>query len=186
MSTASSLDNLWNSARSTPHAFDSTQTVGLHHGARRYLEHAIAVGTPLSSAVCLRKHGEIKLKGWYPFSAEEVICWERGMIWQAVVRMHGLPIRGRDCFIDGQGTMRWKLFRIVAFINACGPDISRSAPGRYNIEFIWLPSVLYGCLPCSVTTRCRGRHRTNPTLTPGSRPTARPPKSTTPSMKPAG
>jgi len=40
--------------------------------------------------------------------------------------------------------MRWKLFGIVPVVNASGPDISRSAAGRVNIESIWLPSVLCG------------------------------------------
>ena len=75
-------------------------------------------------------HGEIKLKRWLAFSAEEVICWDRGFIWQASVRMGALTIRGSDRFIDGQGAMNWKLFGLVPFITASGPDISRSAAGR--------------------------------------------------------
>jgi hypothetical protein len=33
-------------------------------------------------------HGEIKLGRWWPFRAEEVIRWDRGMVWHAVVRMY--------------------------------------------------------------------------------------------------
>src|SRR5438067_13595976 len=58
--------------------------------------------------------------------------------------MRGMSIRGGDSFVDGQGAIRWKLFGIVPFINASGPDITRSAAGRVNIESIWLPSVLCG------------------------------------------
>jgi hypothetical protein len=68
----------------------------LPQGAECYLKHAIAVGTPLASAVRLRMHGQIKLKRWYPFFAEQVICWNRGFIWAAVVRMRGMQIRGSD------------------------------------------------------------------------------------------
>jgi Family of unknown function (DUF6920) len=139
-----SLDDLWNSASRPQHAFDAALTAGLPQGARRYLQRAIASGTPLSSAVRLRMHGEIKLKAWYRFSAQEVICWGRGLIWQAAARMYGLPIRGGDCFVDGHGAMRWKLCGIVSIVNAAGPDIDRSAAGRVNIESIWLPSVLCG------------------------------------------
>lgn len=87
-------------------------------------------------------HGEIKLKGWHPFSAEQVIYWGRGMIWQASVRVHGLIMRGSDRFLDRSGAMQWKLFGILPFINATGPDITRSAAGRVNIESLWLPSAL--------------------------------------------
>jgi len=38
--------------------------------------------------------------------------------------------------------MRWKLLGVVPLVNASGPDITRSAAGRVNLESIWLPSVL--------------------------------------------
>jgi hypothetical protein len=41
--------------------------------ARLYLEHAIAPGTPLASAVGLRMRGEIKRRRWLPLTAEQVI-----------------------------------------------------------------------------------------------------------------
>jgi hypothetical protein len=137
-----SLDDLWNSARRTRRVFDSALTVGLPDAARRYFEHAIAVGTPLASAVRLHMHGTIKLKGWHPFSAEQVIHGDRGMIWHAAIRIHGIPVRGSDRFVDGQGMMRWKLAGIIPIVNAFGAEISRSAAGRVNIESVWLPSVL--------------------------------------------
>jgi len=136
------LDDLWNSAPASTHVFHYAQVPNLPEGAQRHLTHAIAVGMPLASAVRLRMHGEIKLKGWYSFSAEEVLCWGRGMIWRAAVRMHGLPIRGSDSLVYPHGAMRWKLFGIVPIVHASGPDIIRSAAGRVNIESIWLPSVL--------------------------------------------
>ena len=137
-----SLDELWNSAPPGEGAFDPTRLASLPEPVRRYLAQAIASGTPLASAVRLRMHGQIKLKRWYPFSAEEVICWNRGFIWQASVRMGALPIRGSDRFVDGRGEMRWKLFGLVPFIRASGVDITRSAAGRVNMECAWLPSVL--------------------------------------------
>jgi hypothetical protein len=66
------------------------------------------------------------------------------MIWRASVWMHGLPVRGSDRILDGQGAMRWKLFGIFPVLNASGPDITRSAAGRLGIESIWLPSALCG------------------------------------------
>ncbi|WP_456473527.1 DUF6920 family protein, partial [Desulfolithobacter sp.] len=139
-----SLDDLWSSAQSGTRVFDPAQVSGLPEGVRLYLGHAIAAGTPLASAVRLLMHGEIKLKGWHSFTAEQVIVWQRGMIWQAMVRMFGVPVRGGDFFLDGQGAMRWKFFGILPVVNVAGPNISRSAAGRVNIESIWLPSVLCG------------------------------------------
>jgi hypothetical protein len=59
-----SLDDLWSSAQPGARVFDPAKVSGLPEGVRLYLEHAIAAGTPLASAVRLRMHGEIKLKGW--------------------------------------------------------------------------------------------------------------------------
>lgn len=138
-----SLEDLWNFP--PPRAlgtFDIGRVRDVPNAVRRYLGHAITAGTPLASAVRLQMHGEIKLKAWYPFSAEQVIRWDRGMIWNATVRIHGVPLCGGDRFLDGQGAMRWKLLGIVPIVNASGPDITRSTAGRVNIESIWLPSVL--------------------------------------------
>jgi len=65
-----SIDGLWKSVSSGEGAFRSGQLSGLAEAARRYLEHAIAPGALLASAVRLRMHGEIKLRRWLPFTAE--------------------------------------------------------------------------------------------------------------------
>lgn len=121
-----SLADLWNRSPRNVSAFNYARVSTVPEGARLYLTHAIAAGTALASAVRLRMP-EIKLKNWCRFSADEVISWGHGMVWRAVMRMHGLPIRGSDSLVNGQGTMRWKLFGIVPIVNTCGPDITRSA-----------------------------------------------------------
>ncbi len=137
-----SLDELWDSALPSGRNFDAGRVAALPLTARSYLQHALAPLTPLASAVRLHMHGEIKLKKWFPFSAEEVINWNRGMAWRASVCVYGVPITGGDSFVDNQGAMEWKLLGIVPVVNASGSDITRSAGGRINIESIWLPSVL--------------------------------------------
>ena len=89
-------------------------------------------------------HGEIKLGRWFPFVAEQVIRRDRGMLWQATARVHGIPIQGFDALLDGRGETRWKLLGILPIVAGVGPDISRSAAGRMQAESIWLPSVLCG------------------------------------------
>lgn len=136
-----SLDALWESARSSGRSFQEAQVAALPEGARRYLLHAIAQGTELASAVRLRMHGEIKLRRWLPFTAQQVIDLHRGMIWSATVRMRGMAIRGSDRLVDGAGAMKWKLFGIIPIMKASGPEITRSAIGRVQAESVWLPSV---------------------------------------------
>jgi hypothetical protein len=142
MTRAPSLDELWESTPPGERVFTPGQLVGLPDPARCYLEHAIGSGTRLASAVRLHMHGEIKLKRWFPFVAEQVIRCDGGMMWHATVRMYGMPIRGFDRLVDGQAEMRWKLFGIIPIVSVAGPNITRSATGRVAAESVWLPSRL--------------------------------------------
>lgn len=137
-----SLERLWESAAPSAERFDPATLAGLPGSARRYLTHSIAPGTPLAGAVRLQMNGEIKLRDWLPFTAEEVIDLSRGMIWKARVRMKGLPIVGSDRMIDGQGSMRWKLLGLFPVMTASGPEITRSTAGRVAAESLWIPSAL--------------------------------------------
>lgn len=137
------FDELWgDGAHPGTAPFELARIAELPEPVRRYLTHAIAPGSLVASAVRLRMHGEIKQKGsWYPFEADQVIRWGRGFVWRARARMKGLPVIGSDRWIDGEGAMRWKLFGLLPIVTADGPDISRAALGRVQIESVWLPTV---------------------------------------------
>src|SRR5438045_1896644 len=96
-----SLEDLWMGAPSRERVFEPARMSQFPEATRKYLEHAIAPGTRFASTVRLQMHSEIKLKGWSSFSADQVIRWDRGMVWRAVVRMYSLSIRGGDTFLDG-------------------------------------------------------------------------------------
>jgi hypothetical protein len=138
-----SLDELWESAPVSTEIFQPESITHLPETARRYLEHAIAPGAKLASAVRFWMHGEIKLEHkWHHFTAEEVVCWDRGMIWQAKTWINGLPISGADRVVDGIGHSQWKTFGLVSVVNETGVDVTRSAIGRMQSESVCLPSVL--------------------------------------------
>lgn len=142
MSKQPSLDELWVSAPASGPDFDPASLTTLPEPACRYLAHAIAPGTPLASAVRLRMHGEFRLKGWCPFTAEQVLRWDGEMLWRATMMMHGLPIKGFDSLLEGKGEMQWRLFGLFPVATAEGPEITRSAVGRVEGETLWLPSLL--------------------------------------------
>lgn len=141
MKTRSAFDRLWACAAAGKPAVSEASPAGLPEPARRYLGHAVAPGARLATAVRLRMHGEIKIGRWRPFTADEVICWPRGMIWRARVRMMGLPVTGFDRLVDGEAAQRWRFLGIVPVAAAAGPDIARSAAGRLAAEAVWLPTV---------------------------------------------
>ena len=139
------LDRLWNTPARNDDHFNPAQISTLPSSARLYLEHAIALDSPKASAVWLTMHGTIRLKNsWYPFDAEQVISWHHGFSWHAKSRIKGLPVIGYDRCISGKGTMRWQILGIIPVITASGPDISRSAIERMQIEAVWIPTVLLG------------------------------------------
>lgn len=142
MADAIDLDAFWESAPTAQGTFRPDLLSDMPEPARRYLTHALAPGTPLAQSVRLSMHGTIKLGTWRSFEAEQVIRWDRGMIWQATVRMMGMPVYGSDRLVDGVGTQRWKLLGLIPVMTASGSDIARSTAGRMAAETVWLPSVL--------------------------------------------
>lgn len=137
------LESLWRSAPPASERFDRARIGHLPPAARRYLEHTLAPGTPLARAARLEMHGNIRLDGaWCPFTATQVLRWDRGFVWHAHTRIRGLPVSGADREVDGEGEMKWKLLGIVPVMSAKGPEITRSAAGRLHAEAIWLPGAL--------------------------------------------
>jgi len=136
------LESLWEDAAAGP-PFCAADLPPLPPAARRYFQHAIAEGTPLASAVRLTMRGEIRLEtSWERFEAVQVIRAHRGFVWRARVRMRGLPVSGSDRFVDGEGAMRWKVLGLIPVVREEGPEVTRSAAGRAQIEGVWLPSAL--------------------------------------------
>lgn len=139
------LCELWETAPVASARFDPEQIGDLPVAARRYLLHALAPGARLSAAARLRMHGTIRLgDAWHRFEAEQVLRWDRGFVWRASVRQGVTPIVGSDRWLDGEGSMRWKLLGVVPVLKADGPDVTRSAAGRLHIESMWTPAVFLG------------------------------------------
>jgi hypothetical protein len=134
------LDDLWDSP-APEEAAARENGAPLPEAARRYLAHAIDPGRS-ADAARLSMRGEIKLKRWLPFRAEEVLHARRGMIWKAAVRRGISTIRGYDRLVDGRGSMQWNLLGLIPVARASGFDITRSAAGRFAAELVWLPSAL--------------------------------------------
>ncbi len=104
MSKQISLEELWNSTSQAEGEFDPEGLSNLPEPVKRYLNHAIAPDAPLAKAVRLKMHGEIKVRTWTPFQAEQVIHAERGLIWRAESRINGLSVWGADRLVDGDMT----------------------------------------------------------------------------------
>ncbi|HEV7211397.1 MAG TPA: DUF6544 family protein [Blastococcus sp.] len=118
-------------------AFRATADVGgLPEPVRRWLQHAIADGTPAVRGAELTMHGEIRLGRWAPFTAVQRLSVADGFVWAATARPLGLPVLGFDRWTRGTGEMRWRLLDTVPVMSAAGEDVTRSAAGRLAGELL--------------------------------------------------
>lgn len=143
------LADLWRRLREAPGGgvFDPESLADLPGPARRYLEHAIAPGTPLAGSVELEMEGRIGLSPGAektPFQARQVLAAPEGMIWEAEVGEGWKKVKGSDSYGDGMGEMLWFLWNLVPVVRGSGEDVTRSAAGRVALEAaLLLPSALH-------------------------------------------
>ncbi|MBX6356308.1 MAG: hypothetical protein IRZ05_10710 [Micromonosporaceae bacterium] len=120
--------------------FDPAMVAHLPEPARRWLNHAIAPGTPLRRSAELEMHGEVRLGSWRRFEARQVLAPPEGFVWAVTTHLAGLPMHGYDRYTRGTGQMCHKLFGVVPVVSATGPDLTRSAAGRLASEIVFVPA----------------------------------------------
>lgn len=131
---------------STPPAggvFDPADLDGLPAPARRFLRHALRPGVALASTVVLEMTGEIHLNRWLPFRARQVLTAGTGLVWAPRVGRLPLLVTGADTYVDGRGSLDFRLWGLIPVARESGPDIDRSTAGRLAAEtVVWLPQAL--------------------------------------------
>lgn len=115
--------------------------------ARRYLQHAIAPGTPLARIVRLQMEGSMRPRPGGPrvaLTADEVLAPHVGFTWTARARMFGLPVRVRDDYFDNRGGVGVTALGVIPVARETGADVTRSSRGRLVAEAVWCPTALVG------------------------------------------
>ncbi len=141
--------------------FTAALVAHLPEPARRWLRHAIPVGTPLWGSVELEMRGRIRLGSWRSFTASEVINPPNSFTWGARTRLFGLPVRGYDRYQHGSGETRWRLAGALPVMSGSGVDITRSAAGRLATEAVLVPTAFTQASwhPADEPDRVTGRWR---------------------------
>ncbi|WSY15506.1 hypothetical protein OG928_29265 [Embleya sp. NBC_00896] len=87
-------------------------------------------------------HGRIRVRRWWcPFEARQTLTPPTAFRWDARVRgPGGVRIVGFDRLDPEGGRMVWRLFGVLPFIGATGPDVTRSAAGRLAGEAVLMPA----------------------------------------------
>ena len=113
----------------------------------RYFRFALRENAPLIRAARVAHAGDFNLDGrWIPFTSEQYFTARPpGFVWDARMRMNGLlPVRVRDGYFGGQGSMTAKILGLFPVANAGGADerLAQGALMRFLAEAVWLPTAL--------------------------------------------
>lgn len=128
-----------------PPTFSGVHLDGLPEPARRYLRHAIALGTPLAPACRLWMSGTMSPTpdaDQIELTAVETLAPRRGVVWTAHARMKGLLVRVRDHYFEGSGGVGVVALGVVPVPVGGGPDVTRSSRGRLVGEGVWCLTAL--------------------------------------------
>jgi hypothetical protein len=131
-------------SKPTQQRFTKDMIADLPAPVQRYFLHAIALGTPLATAVKLDMSGKFRLaqdKPWLPMQAQETLT-RKGFIWKANIGSGLSQFQGADYYVNRSGRMQFSILGLVPVVNVQSPDTARSAIGRMVAELMWLPSAL--------------------------------------------
>lgn len=111
---------------------------------RRWLQRSGAARRVRPRVVRLRQSGEMQLQpdqGFRSVTARQVFrVDEPAFLWTARLAMFGLPIVGRDTYVDGHGRMRFEAGGLVPIVDESDEKIDQGAMLRYLGETVWFPA----------------------------------------------
>lgn len=125
-------------------AFSDAELEAVPEPARRWLAHAIAVGTPLRTAATLDLEGRMKLApndAWSPVQARHVITAARGYVWRATIEAEAASLDGAERWQDGVGEIR---FWVRGFVpsHQSGEELDRGLADRLALDTVFTPAAL--------------------------------------------
>ena len=128
-------------------AFDVAQLAGLPVPVARYLAFALSPGQRIIAHAHLRSRGTFAAKpnAWAPFTAEQDVHTQPPeFVWHARIAMLPLiPVRVRDRYVGGEGSMRAAVAGLVPIVNQHGtPEMAAASLQRFLAEAVWYPTAL--------------------------------------------
>lgn len=144
MTVPASARPSWDSLASPDHQplelFEPTTLDALPEPAARWLGRALPDRTPLTRAIELVMHGDIRIGRWLPFTATQILRSGVGFVWKPIVGGRLLRFVGADILGPDDARVEFRLHGRIPVARSSGPDTARSAAGRLAAETIaWVP-----------------------------------------------
>ena len=118
------------------------RTAELPEPVRRYLQHALPGGPPVTPAVRLHMTGRIRVGIWLAFVAQQD-CDGRSFEWRAQVGLGPFkPLEVVDRYAGGAGSVTGTLLGRHELFHQADQDTDRSAAGRAALEAVFAPASL--------------------------------------------
>ncbi len=146
--TKTARDGIAARARQSFGTFELAMVSQLPEIARRYFNHAIALGTPLHTTVRLEMEGAFLLGDnasfqSYAMKAQQILSPPSEFVWAPVMQSGGMSISGSDALVQGSGWTRFWINGLIPVVNLqASPDLNRSARARAAMESVWAPASL--------------------------------------------
>lgn len=127
--------------------FDPASVAALPPPVVRYFARVLTPGQPLVHRATIHHAGDFALQpgAWKPFTSRQLYTTQpRGFVWDATIRfLPFLPLRVRDRYAAGDGSMLGSLAGVVTVVDQRGTDaMGESSLLRYLAEATWLPTAL--------------------------------------------
>jgi len=127
--------------------FDPAVVATLPPPVARFFAHVLTPGQRLVQRATIRHEGDFALKpgAWQPFTSRQLYTTRpHGFVWDASIHfLPLLPLRVRDSYAAGQGSMLGSVAGVVTVVDQHGTAaMGEASLLRYLAELTWLPTAL--------------------------------------------
>ena len=140
------IESLFLEANTNGRAITEDMLHDLPAPVQRWLIHCGVVGREEIQTAYVKQTGNMKLnpgqKNWIKTEAEQSFnVIQPQFTWWVKTSMFGLPVVGRDDYVDGKGSMLIKLVGLLPVVSlADNPKLSESTMQRFLGEIVWIPT----------------------------------------------
>lgn len=111
---------------------------------QRWLRSSGVAGKPLPYNLRLKQTGKMRTapsQAWMKVEAEQYFNIEEpAFVWQVHTRMKGMPVNGRDKYVNGKGSMLITASGLIRIVDASAMEINQGSMLRYMGELCWFPA----------------------------------------------